>query len=243
MTTPSGPDNGESSPPGVNLGKTEHADDPTADAPFDPYRFGKPDHPIPAEYAPPGYTGPTVATPPPSPYGSDPASPYPNPYAPPPGPANPFANPPGTPYSGGPPQHPSGQHPGQYPPGQYPQGPYGYGGPPPPPYYGYAPPKNSNGKAIATLVLGILSIVFCVFMFFDGIFVVLAVIFGIIALGETKHGRGSGRGLAVAGLVCATVGAILAVLFTVWFVHIANNCGGISNSNDPGFSQCVRDHV
>lgn len=31
---------------------------------FDPYRFGKPDHPIPPEYAPPGYVPPQPAYPP-----------------------------------------------------------------------------------------------------------------------------------------------------------------------------------
>jgi hypothetical protein len=39
---------------------------------FDPYRFGRPDHPIPAEYAPPGYAPPPPpqAPPPPPPYGA-----------------------------------------------------------------------------------------------------------------------------------------------------------------------------
>jgi hypothetical protein len=34
---------------------------------FDPYRFGKPDHPIPPEYAPPGYVPPAPSTPPSTP--------------------------------------------------------------------------------------------------------------------------------------------------------------------------------
>jgi len=244
MTTPSGPDNGDPSPSeGVDLGKPERMADPTADAPFDPYRFGKPEHPIPAEYAPPGYTGPT--TPAPTPYDAGSA----NPYGPPPpgvGAANPFANPPGTPYGSGPTPPPYQYPPGQYPPsqpGQYPPGQYGYGGPTPPPYYGYAPPRNSNGKAIAALVLGILSIVFFWLSFFDAVFVVLALIFGLIALAETKRTPSGGRGFAVAGLVCTVIGALLATIFTFWIIHAANKCGGISNSDDPGFNHCIQKHL
>jgi hypothetical protein len=47
---------------------------------FDPYRFGRPEHPVPAEYAPPGYIPPPQAPPPP------PQAPPPLPYGyPPPG--------------------------------------------------------------------------------------------------------------------------------------------------------------
>ena len=61
-------------------------DDPggrAADEPldFDPSRFGRPEQPVPAEYAPPGYVPPAPQAPPPPPYG------YPPPgyaYAPPP---------------------------------------------------------------------------------------------------------------------------------------------------------------
>lgn len=199
MTTPSEPENGPSD--GVNLSKD------TDGEPFDPYRFGKPDHPIPAEYAPPGYTGPVL--PPPTPYGT----------------------PPGTPY-------------GQQPPYQYPppSGQYGYGAPHPPPYHGYLQPRTGNGKAVAALVFGILSILFCWLSVFDGLFVILGVVFGLIAMSETRHGDGSGRGMAVAGLICAIIGAIIATILTILVIRAANHCGGIGNSNAPGFNQCVRQH-
>jgi hypothetical protein len=220
---------------GVNLGKDTGSHPGTGNAaggsqpaeqPFDPYRFGRPDHPIPAEYAPPGYTGPTLPT---------------NPYA-----GGPYA---GGPYAGGPPQgqpygeQPAGQQPGRDPYGrpQYP--PYGYGAPTPPPYHGYAQPGTGHGKAIAALVLGILSIVFCWASFFDAIFVILGLIFSLIALSEARARRVGGRGLALAGLICTVVGALLATAFTVWVVHVANQCGGFGNSNDPGWNQCVRDHL
>ena len=214
MTTPSEPENGEPRE-GVNLGK----DEADQEAPFDPYRFGKPDHPIPAEYAPPGYTGPV--DPPASPYGQ------PIPWAPPGSqPGNPFNNPPGTPYAGQP--SPYG-YPGSY-------------GPTPPPYHGYAQPKAGSGKAVAGLVLGIASIVFCFLSFFDGILVILGLIFSLIAMGETKTPGTSGRGMAIAGLICAIVGAVLATLFGVLIIHAINQCGGFHSRTDPGFNNCVQHH-
>jgi hypothetical protein len=249
MTTPSDPENGQSPPDAVNLGKAEPqaGSDPAGEAPFDPYRFGKPDHPIPAEYAPPGYTGPIA--PPPNPYAGGPAAGS----APPPGSttSNPFGNPPGTPY-GPPPQYPGGP-PSPYgpPPGQQygpqygqpygpPSGqPYGYG--PQPPHY--ARPTGNNGKAVAALVLGILSVVLCWLSVFDAIFVILALIFGLIALGETKNGRGRGRGLAIAGLACMVVGAILATIISIKVFHAIDRCGGFDQASQSSFNQCVKDNV
>jgi hypothetical protein len=219
MTTPSEPENGEPIER-VNLNKGEQA---AEDVPFDPYRFGKPDHPIPAEYAPPGYTGPVI----PSAQYQQPANPW-QPGAPVPTQPNPFSNPPGTPY-GPPPQQPY-----QYPPMQY--------GPPPPPYHGYAQPTAGNGKAIAALVLGIASIVFCWLFVFDAIFVVLGIVFGIIAIGEAKAPGRRGRGMAIAGLICSIVGAFLATLFTVLLVHAVHQCGGFNNTDATNFNQCVQDH-
>jgi hypothetical protein len=240
MTTPEDPERDQSSD-GVDLCKGT----PAAEPPFDPYRFGKPDHPIPAEYAPPGYTGPVIPTQPPPPaWGSAPPGAAPG---------NPFSNPPGTPYApygGGPGAHPPGPYPppsGQYPPpsGQYPP-PYGpppgyY--PPTPPQYGYRPHPGGagNGKAVAALVLGIGSIVFCWLIFFDAALVIPGVIFALIAMSEAKA-RGGSRGMALAGLVCSIIGALLATLFTVLIVHAANQCGGFNNTNEPGFNHCVRDN-
>jgi hypothetical protein len=232
MTTPSDPDNEQPSE-GVNLGKNE----PASDAPFDPYRFGKPEHPIPAEYAPPGYTGPTIPT----------GTPYapPNPWAaqqqPPVGTEqhNPFSNPPGTPYGAPPPpQQQPYQQPYQYPPASSP----GQGAPPPPAFHGYVQPRTGNGKAVAALVLGILSILLCWLSFFDAIFVILGLIFSLLAMSETKRPGVPGRGMAIAGLACTIVGAILATVLTVVLVHAVNKCGGFSNSNDVNFSQCVKDN-
>ncbi|GAB2472526.1 DUF4190 domain-containing protein [Jatrophihabitans fulvus] len=175
-----------------------------AEPDFDPYRFGKPDHPIPPEYAPPGYT-------------PDPPAQQANPY----------------PY-GAPPY-------GQYPaPQQYPGG-HQYGTPYPPP----AAPRTggTNGKAVAALVLGIMSIVLCWLTLFALIVIVPAVVFGVLGLNESKRIGGAGRTMAVTGLVCAVVGALLAVTFTVLATQAIEKCGGASQRDEPGFSECVQDNI
>lgn len=233
MTTPSDSESGQPPREGVDLGQADPAADapfdPVADAPFDPYRYGRPDHPIPAEYAPPGYTGPTA--PAASPYGP-PSGPY---GAPAPGSSapNPFNNPPGTPYSG--PQYPYPQ--------QYPTPGYGPGVPPPPSFHGYAQPRTGNGKAIAALVLGICSIVFCWLSVFDAVFVIVGLVFGLLALREARQGRAGGRGMAVAALCCVVVGAVLATIISITVFRAIGKCGGIDQSSTSTFNHCVRDHI
>ncbi|MEO8888500.1 MAG: DUF4190 domain-containing protein [Jatrophihabitantaceae bacterium] len=182
-------------------------DKPSGQAPidFDPYRFGRPEHPIAPEYAPPGYAGPFT-------------QPQPAAYLPPAG-------------------YPS--HPGHQPP------PYQHlpAGPPPPPYnLQYPPPRTGNGKAIAALVLGLASILFCWLSFFDVVLVVLAVVFGFIALGEAKRRPGNeGKGLAIAGLACALVGAILATVLTIVIYTKYKDCIGLGLGSSQ-YSQCISNH-
>jgi hypothetical protein len=183
----------------------EHRDSGTQpDAPldFDPYRFGAPEHPVPAEYAPPGYRPPAVPrepdlppTPPPPAYGMT--------------------------YHG--PQSPA----------------------PLPPGYLIQPgaPRSGKGKAVASMVLGIASILLCWLTFLDVVPVVLAVVFGIIALHDASRDpyRG-GRAMAITGIICGAVGAVLAIVLTTWFVHLANQCGGF-DTNSSQLQQCIRDHI
>lgn len=180
MTTPPAddPDPGRraSPEPAPNAPEPVSLDKP--EPPFDPYRYGAPEHPVPPEYAPPGYTPPPVTAPAPQ-APTQPGPGYPGPGYPAPG---------------------------------YPAG-YPY---PAPPNYAqqYPQPRTGNGKAIAALVLGILAIVFCWTSIFDVILVALAVIFGFLGLSDAKRG-GGGRGMAITGLVCGLVGALLATVLTV----------------------------
>ncbi len=121
----------------------------------------------------------------------------------------PPAGPPGPPPGGQPPypQQPL-QYGGQPPYGQ--QAPYGqpqygqpqygapYGQPPMPgnPYQ-QGPPQGTNGLAIASLILGILSMI------------LFSVILGVIALKQIKQRNQNGRGLAIAGIVISGAWVLL----------------------------------
>jgi hypothetical protein len=174
MSSPHGDDRAPDADP-VSLNKEQQD---AEQAPFDPYRFGAPEHPVPPEYAPPGYVPPPQAPPPP----------------PPPGPER-----------------------------------YGYGYParqpyPPPPPPGYQA-RGSNGKAIAALIFGIASIVLCWLSIFDLLPIILAIVFGILGINEaTRRGDGRGRRMAIAGIICAAVGTILAVVLTVYFFNRIKPC-------------------
>ena len=222
--------------PGAGVGAGSSPGSGQDDTPldFDPYRFGLPDHPVPPEFAPPGYRppAPPAGADPYSPYG--PGSPYgqgPSPYGPGPGPS-PYGAPPnqGTP--------PYGQGPSPYGPG--PGAPYG----PPTQHPGYpyptgAPgaPAKSTGKATAALVCGILSIVLCWTTLFDALLAIPAIVLGIVVLSDK---RAPGRGLAMAGLICGVIGAILAIVLLIWLAPIAQKCGDLSGGQR---TQCVRDHI
>ena len=103
----------------------------------------------------------------------------------------------------------------QYPPAGYQPPPYGY---PPQPIYVQAPP--TSGLATASLVLGLLGIVASWWTLWIPTF--LAIIFGHVALGDTKHGAKGGRGLAVAGLILAYLMLIPLALAIVGLIASRN---------------------
>jgi hypothetical protein len=132
---------------------------------------------------------------------------------------------------------PSGYPP--YPP--YPPYPHDYG-PPPPHYSPYQAPQPGRGKAVTALVLGLLSIFMFWTAFFDAVLVIAAVAFGVVALTERSGDPRRPRGMAIAGLVCAGVGALLAIIWTVFIFHAVSQCGGVGNSGQPGFKTCLQQH-
>src|SRR5205807_2221163 len=94
-------------------------------------------------------------------------------------------------------------------------GPYPY-----PAQYGPGrPAASTNGLAVASLVLGIVTL--C------GIGSILAVIFGYVGKGQIDRSGGtqSGRGLAIAGIVLGWIGIGILVLLIVLGI-----IGAISNS-------------
>jgi prepilin-type processing-associated H-X9-DG protein len=71
-------------------------------------------------------------------------------------------------------------------------------------------PLQTSGKAIASLVLGILSIVLCCNVFTG----IPAIIFGALGLGDVKNGQGriKGQGMAIAGMVTGGIGSTITLL-------------------------------
>ncbi len=92
--------------------------------------------------------------------------------------------------------------------GSYAPSPYG-----PPPGGAYPPPypytaQGSNGLAVASMIVGIVSLVMCAFF----VPAVVGLVLGIVALNQAKNGR-SGRGMAIAGVVTSAVSLLLAAGF------------------------------
>jgi len=70
-------------------------------------------------------------------------------------------------------------------------------------------PKPTSGLAITALVCGLLQFLCC------GLGSLLAVIFGHVALGQTRRGERTGGGLAIAGLVLGYLGLLFTVVMGI----------------------------
>lgn len=82
----------------------------------------------------------------------------------------------------------------------------------PVPAYAMPPNSRSNGLAIASLVLGIVSVPLCFFF----VPAVLAVVFGAIAIKRCNDDPAyAGKGMAIAGLVLGVVSLAVIVLLLV----------------------------
>lgn len=219
--------------PPVDFGK--HSERPAELDPNDPYRFGLPDTP-PPEFAPPGWTPP----------GGWPSQSQPQPPPPTGQQGSPWQQPPGgypppyrSPYPGPPPYPPYPPPPGHQPPPPYPPYPY-------PADEAARARAKTRRRAATSLVLGVVSIVLFWTAFLDIVLVLAATAFGAVALSDRSGGESresSGRRLAVAGLVCAAVGAVAAIVWTVYLVHIVSNCGGFNQPNSPALRACLQRQI
>jgi hypothetical protein len=71
--------------------------------------------------------------------------------------------------------------------------------------------------AVAALVCGVLGILFFWCGFIGLPLGIAGVVLGLMAMNKVKQGTGSGRGMALAGLVC---GGLAVVLSIVWIVVV-----------------------
>lgn len=75
--------------------------------------------------------------------------------------------------------------------------------------------QSSNGKAIASLCLSILSIICCCVWYISFVMGVVSVVLGIIALREENAPQ---KDLAIAGIVVGSVGTVLAISTAVLYL-------------------------
>lgn len=95
----------------------------------------------------------------------------------------------------------------------------------PPP--GYAPRREPEQLAVASLVLGILG-------FFTGITAIPAVITGHLALSRIKRNKSDGHGMAVAGLAMGYIAIAIGIIVTIFVIGMIMMVG-TSGGFDGGF--------
>jgi DNA mismatch repair ATPase MutL len=90
----------------------------------------------------------------------------------------------------------------------------------------YQPQYNTtptNGKAVASLVLGIASVVLMFFGWTAIVSIILAIVGIILGVGARKEiGPNEGRGLATAGLVCSIISLVLSAIVFISCVICAS---------------------
>lgn len=93
-------------------------------------------------------------------------------------------------------------------------------------------PKASNPMAVGALVCGIIGVVFCWFGWFSFVALVLSVV-GIIlgAKGmQVSKTTNSGKGLAIAGLVCGIVGTAFSLIAVICYLCLVSTANSILGS-------------
>lgn len=86
--------------------------------------------------------------------------------------------------------------------------------------------KSKNGFGVTSLIVGIVSIIFCWTGFFGGILETIAIVFGIVGIIKKR-----GTGMAIAGLVCGSVALLISIAITAPATNITNNMNAISTSS------------
>jgi len=76
--------------------------------------------------------------------------------------------------------------------------------------------------AVAGMVLGILALVLCWFPFVNWILALLGIIFGALGIGRANR-VGKGKGMAITGLVCGVLGAVLGIVLVVLALSAAKH--------------------
>ncbi len=78
--------------------------------------------------------------------------------------------------------------------------------------------NESKGMAIASMVLGILGLVFWCVPILNLILAVLALIFGIVVM----HKKSAGKGMGIAGFVCGILGTLWGICYIICYGIVFN---------------------
>lgn len=78
--------------------------------------------------------------------------------------------------------------------------------------------NESKGMAIASMVLGILGLVFWCVPILNLILAVLALIFGIVVM----HKKSAGKGMGIAGFVCGILGTLWGIFYIICYGIVFN---------------------
>lgn len=101
-----------------------------------------------------------------------------------------------------------------------------------------------NGLAVASLILGIVAIPGILILgLLDAVVLIFAIVLGILALRQVKHGLSNRRGFAIAGTALGGVALVLFVVAVVVNQHAVNDCKktvGHTPSRSE-LSQCQKD--
>jgi hypothetical protein len=112
--------------------------------------------------------------------------------------------------------------------------------PPNAPAYPSAP-QPASGMAIGALVVGIISIVIALpgccctpIWLLSGMLGLVGVILGYLGMQECNRGEKSGKGMAMAGLICGGIGLAISLLFFVLMMLgvVANVAGNAMQNNN-----------
>jgi hypothetical protein len=137
------------------------------------------------------------------------------------------------------------------PPEERPFDPYRFGPPDPRQYESfptapgsgqYPRPRTGNGKAIAGLVLGILALILSFLTLFDIPLIVLGIVFSVLGLREAARGAG-GKGMAIAGLTCAIIGAIAAATLFIVVYNRAKDCADRYDTGSSAYRTCLQQSI
>lgn len=82
-------------------------------------------------------------------------------------------------------------------------------------------PNGNSGLAIASMVCGILSIIFCCCYGIVGL--ILGIISVILVLNFRKSNNGFLNGQALAGIICATIGIILSLVMFIYVIYVISH--------------------